>query len=146
MKRMGLAAIMAVLLLTSGCLIESSPVYYVLFEEKPDLDDQLVYARGIQIGRIMSDALGESDVVEVKVSITKKYSDRIKENVVFVVDDGKLELDAIGETGAPLPENSRILGFESTTALAWFKTKNKFKEISDQASNKLDELYRKMKE
>lgn len=116
-------------------------MYYVIFEEKPELATQEVYASGLEIGKISSQKPSADGMVVAKISVENEHADLIRENVVFYVSEGKLTLDTVGENGNPLSEGAKILGFTGKTSLVWFKTKNKVKNISNAAVNKAQELY-----
>ncbi|OQY56622.1 MAG: hypothetical protein B6245_18080 [Desulfobacteraceae bacterium 4572_88] len=140
------------ILMTFGCTsmtlenVKDAPVithkiYNVIFENKPEILKKEVHARGFEIGKVLSETLGAGDIVVVKISVLNEYDHLIKHNTVFYVSDGWLEYDTVGEHGETVSEGAKLLGFTGKTALYWFKTKHKMKDLSDEAKKKIEELY-----
>lgn len=118
-----------------------STVYNVVFEDKPALDSDKVYARGFEIGSILSQELADNGRVVIKISVDNEHKKLMTENAVFYADEGRLEYDTVGESGKNLQEGAKILGFTGKTGLYWFKTKNKFNDLSGAALQQAQELY-----
>lgn len=116
-------------------------VYNVIFENKPEIVKKEVHARGFEIGEVLSETLGSGDIVVVKISVLNEYDHLIKHNAVFYVSEGRLEYDIVGEHGELVSEGGKLLGFTGKTALYWFKTKHKMKDLSDAAKEKIEALY-----
>jgi len=117
--------------------------YNIVFEDKPDILKNEVYANGIEIGKVVDKTLASNNMVVVKISVKSEYNDLMKDNVVFFVSDGRLEYDKVGEEGKPLAEGAKILGFTGKPSLYIFKTKSKVKNLAGDAMNKAEELYNK---
>jgi len=115
--------------------------YNIVFEDKPDILKNEVYANGIEIGKVVDKTLASNNMVVVKISVKNEYDALMKDNVVFFVSDGRLEYDKVGEEGKPLAEGAKILGFTGKTSLYIFKTKSKVKNLAGDAMNKAEELY-----
>ncbi len=134
-------------LLLLACTEEQKPViaecfdFYVLFEEKPELESDRVYSKEFEIGRVISRTLNEENLVAVKVRVPEEHREMIRDNGVFYISDGRLTYDTLSGTGTPLEEGGKLLGFSSKTALLWFKTKNKVRSMSREAMEKAEELY-----
>ncbi len=119
-------------------------MFYVVFEKKPEITDKGVYASDFEIGSISSQNPGPDNMVIAKIFVQNEHADLIRDNVVFYVSEGKLMLETVGESGTPLKEGDKLLGFKGKTSLYWFKTKNKVKNASNAAVNKARELYNKV--
>ena len=124
MKRAcALAALM--LLLLSGCnLTSQDPVYFVMFEDTPQLFDSGVYFQGEQIGEIVSRQTGPSLVHKVTISVPERHRELIRTQTVFFVSSGRLQHAALAAYGEPLPLGSPVLGFTSKAAMLAFRVKN----------------------
>ncbi len=116
-------------------------VYNVIFEKKPEMVQEGVYSKELEIGEVLDQQSAANNMGIVKISIKNEYDDLMKSNVVFYISDSKLQYDTIGDTGEPLSAGAKILGFTGITSLTWFKTKNKVKDFSNTAINKAEELY-----
>lgn len=116
-------------------------IYNVIFEDKPTVTTKEVYAGTVEIGKVLSEAGASDNLTVIKISVQNEHDDLMKSNVVFYVSDGRLELDTVGDTGEPLSEGAKILGFAGKTGLYWFKTKSAVKSVSGAAASKAEELY-----
>ncbi len=125
-------------------LPEFDKVFYVMFEDNPELASNDIYLKGMKIGDIISQKSAGEDVHVAKISIDPKYDDLMKDNVIFMVDDGRLEYDTVDEEGQDLNEGAKILGFTGKTSLYWFRTKNKVRNVSNAAVEKAEELYNRV--
>ncbi len=153
MKRSVSLMLCAFLLLPAGCatmspdqvdrLPEFDKVYYVVFEDKPKLDSEDIYLKGLKIGEIISQKDGPDDLQVMKISIHEKYDELMMDNVAFLVSDGRLEYETLADEGEPLNEGAKLLGFHGRTGLYWFKTKSTVKNASQAAMEKAEELYYK---
>ncbi|MDM8525619.1 hypothetical protein QUF80_19795 [Desulfococcaceae bacterium HSG8] len=150
MKRFFFVAALILITLTTGCSmsledVKNVPVftktYYVVFEDKPEIVNEGVFANNFEIGRISSQKPGSEDMVIVTMSVQNENNHLMTDNVIFYVSDGRLTYDTVGDSGNPLQEGAKILGFTGKTGLYWFKTKNKIKNISGAAIDKAQELY-----
>ncbi len=139
-------------LFVSGCAsknakeaaIPQDKIYNVIFEGDPEITDKRVMSAGLQIGDVLLETPSGSDLTVVKISIREAYTPQIRSNTVFVVDNGYLKTDKVGESTEPALEGDRLLGFTGKTKLLWFKTKAKISGLSKAAKNKAAELYNKV--
>ncbi len=139
-------------LFLSGCssknakeaAIPQDKIYSVVFEGDPEITDQRVMSGGIQIGDVLLETPSGSDLTVVKISIKEAYTPQILSNTVFVVENGYLKTDKVGESTEPALEGDRLLGFTGKTKLLWFKTKAKVSGLSKAAKSKVAELYNKL--
>ncbi len=139
-------------LFLSGCAsknvkeasIPQDKIYNVVFEGVPEITDKRVLSSGTQIGDVLLETPSGDELTVVKISIKEAYTPQIRSNTVFVVEKGYLKTDTIGETGEPVAEGDRLLGFTGKTKLLWFKTKAKISGLSKAAKNKAAELYNKV--
>jgi len=153
MKHYLLISIFAILTL-AGCAskndvneiaIPQDKIYVIIFEGNPKITDKRVMSSSnIQIGDVLIQTPSASDLTVIKVSIKEAYTQLIRTNTVFVASDGYLKYDQVGETGAPLAEGGRLLGFTGKAKLLWFKTKSKVTGLSQAAKNKAEQLYRRV--
>lgn len=151
MKKVLLMSLFTFLTL-SGCgsknvkevAIPQDKIYNVVFEGDPEITDKRVMSSGVLIGDVLTETQSDSDLTLVKISIKEKHDALIHSNTVLVATDGFLNTDTVGETGVPLSEGERILGFTGKTKLLWFKTKAKVTGLSKAAKNKAAELYNKV--
>jgi len=141
-----------VFLTLSGCasknvneaVIPQDKIYSVIFEGNPEITDKrIMSSSGTQIGDVLLETPGNSNLTQVKISIKEEHMALIQSNTVFVVNNGYLKTDIIGKTGEPLSEGERLLGFTGKTKLLWFKTKAKVSGLSQAAKNKAEALYQK---
>ncbi len=117
-------------------------IYNVIFENKPTVTIKEVYAGAVEIGKVLSETGASDNLTVIKISVQNEHDHFMKTNVVFYVSEGRLELDTVGDdTGEPLSEGAKILGFAGKTGLYWFKTKSAVKSVSGAAANKAEELY-----
>lgn len=115
-------------------------VFYVVFAGAPAIFDDNVYFSGKKIGTILDKAVGSGRILKVSVSIDDGYKNYMKENVVFYEDYGKLFYDVVDNFGKPLLPGANILGFDSKTSLAWFKTRTLLTRSSYAAIKKANRL------
>jgi hypothetical protein len=116
-------------------------VYNVIFEKKPEMVKEGVYSEELEIGEVLAQQSAANNMGVIKISIKNEYDDLMKSNVVFYISDSQLKRDTIGDTGEPLSDGAKIMGFPGITSLTWFKTKNTVKDYSDTAIKKAEELY-----
>jgi hypothetical protein len=152
MKRIFGIVVWIALAMTMGCASLTPDVvqdmvldktYNVIFEDKPDILKNEVYANNVEIGKIVDKTLSSNNMVVVRISVKNEFDDLMTNNVVFYVSDGRLEYDTVGEAGKPLAEGAKILGFGGKPSLYLFKTKTKLIDISGAAVNKAEELYKR---
>lgn len=124
-------------------LPEFDKVFYVIFEDEPKIDGKDIYLKGLKIGDISSQKEGPDDLYVLKITIFEKYDELMKDNVAFLATGGKLEYETIADTGEPLAEGAKLLGFHGRTGLYWFKTKSTVQSASQAAMEKAEELYYK---
>jgi len=117
--------------------------YNVVFEEKPEILNKKILSKGFEIGSIVSQKLGENNLVIVKISIKKDMKDLITSDTAFYVSEGTLIYKKLGANGAPVERGTAVLGFSSKSSMYWFQTRNKISELSDAAIIKARELYEK---
>jgi hypothetical protein len=128
----------------NDAVIPQDKIYSVIFEGDPDITDKRVMSSsGIQIGDVLLETPGNSNLTQVKISIKEDHLSLMQSNTVFVVTNGYLKTDTVGKTGEPLSEGERLLGFTGKTKLVWFKTKAKVSGLSKAAKNKAEALYQK---
>lgn len=152
MKRLIIGIIAMSCLMTYGCATTTpdkmrelvfDKIYYVVFEGKPKIvNDKVWYGETMEIGKIL-DQKPSNDLFVATISIYYKHNDLMKDNVVFYVSGDKLTYETVAETGKPLEEGAKILGFTGKTSLWMFKTKSAIKNFSDAAMTKAQELYNK---
>jgi hypothetical protein len=142
MKRAcALAALM--LLMLSGCNLSSQdPVYFVMFEEAPQLFDSGVYHQGEKIGEIVSQETGPSLAHKVTISVPDQYRDLIQTQTVFFVSSGRLHLAALAAYGEPLALGSPVLGFRSKSAMLAFRVKNLMQPLPAAAGQDAARLFK----
>jgi len=144
----------AVLLITTtiGCStmtmdnvkdVSIDKVYNVIFEKKPEMVNKGVYSENLEIGEVLAQQSAANNMGIIKISIKNEYDDMMKSNVVFYISDSQLKRDTIGDTGEPLSDGAKIMGFSGITSLTWFKTKNTVTDFSNTAIKKAEELYNK---
>ena len=119
--------------------------YYIIFEKTPNIISDKITFNNIEIGKVQSKKLGNSNIVIATIKVKNKYTSFLKTNTVFYVDEGQLVYDTIDDLKKELPPKSRILGFADKTDLLWFKTKNKIRILSNAAVKKAEELYSQYK-
>ncbi len=136
MKRSPLLAMVILASLTAACQtlsveevqnipIYNDKIYYVIFDEKPDLQVNTITSKGFEIGEVRSRTLTGNNKIAVKILIYEKHDHLMKDTAAFLVEEGRLEYASLGEGGEPLPEGARVLGFQGKTALYWYKMKRK---------------------
>jgi hypothetical protein len=148
MKNVLLITIFAIVTL-GGCAtknvnevaIPQDKIYNVIFEGNPEITDKRLMSSGVQLGDVLTQTRSSSDLTVVKISVKEEHTPRIRSNTVFVVSDGYLKYDTVGEIGEPVPEGGRLLGFTGKTKLLWFKTKAKVKGLSQAAKSQAALLY-----
>lgn len=154
MKRFVLLGVLISISLICSCAsltmdnVKAIPVfqktYYVVFEDKPEIADEGVYASEFKIGKVSSQEPGPEGMVIAKIAVQNEHADLIRDNVVFYISEGKMTLETVGENGKPLEEGAKILGFTGRASLTWFKTKNAVSNISNAAFNKAEKLYNRV--
>lgn len=124
-------------------LMDRDKIYEVVFEDKPELVKKEIYARGVEIGKIISETSSPENITLVKIAVQSKYNQLMKSSTVFYASYGRMDYDSLDEDGTPLSEGSIILGLNGQTSLYMFKTKSKLKNLSDAAIRKAEALYKK---
>ena len=150
MKKVLLVTLFAIVAL-AGCAtnevnkvaIPQDKIYNVIFEGTPEIADKRLMSSGVYLGDVLTQTQSSSDLTVVKVSVKEEHTPLIRSNTVFVVSEGYLKYDTIGEVGEPVPEGGRLLGFTGKTKLLWFKTKAKVKGLSQAAKSQAALLYNK---
>lgn len=122
--------------------IPQDKIYSVIFEGQPNIADKKLMSANVQIGDVLQQTPNGTDLTVVKVSVQEDYTPTIQANTVFVVSDGHLTYDTVGEGSEALPEGGRILGFTSKAKLIWFKTKSKMTGLSQATKEKAEQLYK----
>ncbi|NOT84177.1 MAG: hypothetical protein HOP02_05190 [Methylococcaceae bacterium] len=150
MKKNLLISLFAIMMLV-GCAakkdisqinIPQDKIYNVIFEGQPDISDKRLMSSSEQIGDVLQQTPSGSDLTVVKVSVKEAYTQTIHSNTVFVVSDGHLNYETVGDVGETLPEGGRLLGFTSKAKLIWFKTKAKVTGMSQATKEKAEQLYK----
>ncbi len=100
--------------------IPQDKIYNVIFEGTPEIADKRLMSSGVHLGDVLTQTQSSSDLTLVKVSVKEEHTPLIRSNTVFVVSDGYLKYDTVGEVGEPVPEGGRLLGFTGKTRLLWF--------------------------
>ncbi len=119
--------------------------YYVVFEENPNINNIMIYSKGIEIGKILDQDLSKEDKLILTIAINSDYKDLIKSDTLFYIDENNLSIKVSDTTAELLPEKSYILGFTTQTKLIWFKTKNTFKDISTAAQTEIQNILESFK-
>lgn len=151
MRQLGRVLALLAVMLAAGCtpfstesvteLPDFDRVYYVLFQDDPGLASDRIFMKALEIGKVIGLKPTQQGVKVAKISIDAKYADLMRDNVVFMVEDGRLEYEPVGDNGAPLGEGGKILGFSSRTGFYWFKAQNSVRGMSRAAMEKAEELY-----
>ena len=145
MKRYGFPLIIGMLLMLCGCSQKESNIFYVMFKDKPEITNSAVFCNGDEIGKIVSQKSGFGGISEVGVTINEEHVEIMKDNVVFRVSNERLEYHTFTGGGAPLANESPVLGFDSDLALSWFKVKNTLGSLPMEASKNARELHEKIR-
>ena len=142
MKRFWLVFVLIGFMLTGCSQISSQKdVYYVVFENHPNIYNTGVYLKGHEIGEIL-DQKAIPGGTKITVSIRDEYKDLMKDNVVFFLDFGKLNYKTIANFGQDIEPGASILGFHSKMAVYWFKTRTLLTQSSAAAARKANQLAR----
>ncbi len=149
--RLPALALCLVLLCLPGCervgeWLSPSPAYEVVFDKDPMLSLDAVRAKGVVIGKTVSRELAgdpAGSLVVVTIRIDKKYQDMMRQNAVFVSENGALEYESAGPQGPPLTPGSRILGFANQGDYFAFQAKSL---IMDWSGALMEELRRLLEE
>lgn len=146
-------AMLSVLLLLAGCtsfstesireLPDFDRVYYVVFEEKPRLKSDAIFMKTLRIGKVIGLKPAGEGMYVAKISIDAKYKDLMRDNVAFIIDDGQLQYETVGDESGPLGEGGKLLGFSGRTRFTLFKTQNRFRGMSRTLMDKAEELYKR---
>jgi len=122
-------------------LIEKDKIYEVVFEDRPEIVKKEIYARGAEIGNIISEMPIPENANVIKIAVQSKHRHLMKSNTVFYLSYGRIDYEALEESGSPLAEGAKILGFDGIASLYLFKTETKAENLSDAAIRKAQELY-----
>ena len=141
MKRIVWFFIVLVIATVAGCSTPSNDVYYVMFDNMPNIFDKSVYFNGMEIGEITAQEAGENNIYQVTVTLQGENRNLIKNNVVFYLSAGRLEYATLGNFGEPAPYETKILGFASKGSLVLFKVKTILGQSSLTAAKKANQLY-----
>ena len=121
-------------------------VFYVIFDDKLDIQTNDIYSNGFKIGEVLSKELDDNNDVVTKISIHNKYKNLMKSNTIFYVSDGVLEYDTVGDEGRLIKEGSKLLGFNGKASMYLYKAKNKGEQLFEKAKTEGGEFYDKAKE
>ncbi|MFC1828810.1 hypothetical protein ACFL0O_04275 [Thermodesulfobacteriota bacterium] len=145
MKQYGFPVIICFFIVLCGCSPKESNVFYVMFEDKPEITNSTVSFNGAEMGKIVSQKLGFDNICEVSVTINNEHVKNMKDNVVFCVSNGRLEYHTFTGSGALLANEAPVLGFSSNLSLSWFKVKNTLNNLPMEASKNACELHEKIR-
>jgi len=116
-------------------------VFYVVFEDKPDLKENDIYSNGFKIGKVLSQELNDKNKVIVKIAIDGKRSQLIKSNTIFYVSEGLLEYETDVDEGKQIKEGSTLLGFSGKGEMLLHVARLKGGQYIDAAASKGKEIY-----
>jgi hypothetical protein len=116
-------------------------VYYVIFEEKPRLKNDDIFMKTLRIGKVIGLKPAGEGMYVAKISIDAKYKDLMRDNVAFIIDDGQLQYETVGDESGPLGEGAKLLGFSGRARFTLFKTRDRFRGMSRSIMDKAEELY-----
>lgn len=117
-------------------------VYYVMIENVPDEMYPKIIYKSFEIGEIVDKELTASGTyVQIKVRIHEQYLPLIHTNATFYFDEAILRYYALKETGEPLAEESRIMGFDNqidlNLAIAKMKAEEWYEDFREWSKEKI---------
>jgi hypothetical protein len=131
------------MLLFTGCQVSNTGgnVYFVMFENSPNLFDNAVYANGVSMGEIVEQATADSGVARLSIVVQGEHRELMKDSAAFYVSAGRLTYTALAGYGNPVEPGARLMGFGSRMGVNWFKAKNLMTQTSRAAAGRAQELY-----
>ena len=139
-----LTIMFAPLVSNASFLEDQFATFYVIFNDKPKLTEDKVYARGFVIGEILSQELSPNLKVVLKIQVQAKYAQAITECSAFYAFKGRLIYGDLCQEGKVLSPGSKVLGFTSKQAFLAFKIKHCLEDIATKAREKVEELWEGM--
>ena len=119
--------------------------YYVVFEDNPNVKNNRIYSKGIEIGKVLDQDLSKENKVILTIAINSDYKNLIKSDTLFYADENSLLLKVSETNALVLPEKSFILSFTSRTTFVWFKAKNMLKGFSRATQSEIQKIVESFK-
>jgi hypothetical protein len=110
-----------------------------VFDGIPRIFDSTVVYMGRPVGQVVA-SQWNNGVTQLTISLDGQHVDLRKTNLAAVVKRGRLHLDAMGTSGAPLPEGACINGFVNMASYRWFKFKHIINNINISAERRAQRL------
>ncbi|ETR73792.1 MAG: hypothetical protein OMM_00686 [Candidatus Magnetoglobus multicellularis str. Araruama] len=151
MNSYSLVKVIIIMLCLSGCTSDrdnqeqlinnDDSIFYVVFEDKPDLKQNDIYSNGFKIGKVLSQELNDKNKVIVKITIDRNRSQLIKSNTIFYVSEGLLEYETDDDEGKRIKEGSTLLGFSGKGKMLLHVARLKGGQYIDAVASKGKEIY-----
>ena len=141
MRRTALLTIFLSMILFTGCRETTGNVYFVMFENAPNLFDSRVYSNGVSVGEIVDAGTAGNGVTLLAIVVDGEYKELMKDSTAFYVSSGRLTHAPLAGFGNPVGPGAKLMGFSSRLGMGWFKTKNLMTQTSRAASGRAQELF-----
>ncbi|MBT8342739.1 MAG: hypothetical protein HKP58_19010 [Desulfatitalea sp.] len=100
----------------------------VFFDGMIQLMDQGVYFMGRSVGQVKVVETGAGHVTRVRVTLDTDFKGDVGNNLVFFVNNGRLQAALLQGVGDVLESGTPLSGFASKAGLNWFKFKTLFND------------------
>ncbi len=141
MQRTLLLTVILALSFFTGCQESTGNVYFIMFESTPNIFGNQIYARGVPVGEIVATETAGNGVARLAVVVEGEHRAFMLDSTAFYVSSGRLTYAALAGYGNPVEPGAKMLGFGSSLALSWFKTKNILTQTPRAASEQAGKLF-----
>lgn len=141
MRRLFLLTILFAMALLAGCQESKGNVFFIMFENTPNLFDNAVYAHGVSLGEIVETATAGNGITRLAIVVNGDQKELMKDNTAFYVATGRLTHTSLSGFGNPIEPGAKLMGFSSGVGMGWFKARNLMTQTSRAASGRAEELF-----
>jgi len=141
MRRSVLISIFLAVLVAAGCQEKKDNVFFIMFENTPNLFENGVYADGVVIGEIVEKATAGHGVTRLAIVVNGDGKDLLQDSSAFYVSTGRLTHTTLAGFGNPVEPGAKLIGFNSRMGVGWFRTKNLMTQTSRAAAQRAQELF-----
>ena len=141
MRRSVLLTILLAIAFLTGCQESKGNVFFIMFENSPNLFDNAVYAHGVSVGEIVETATAGNGITRLAIVVNGDQKELMKDNAAFYVDTGRLIHATLSGYGNLIEPGAKLMGFSSGMGMGWFKAKNLMTQTSRAASGRAEALF-----
>lgn len=144
-RRSVFVALTISIMAATGCgnAVKNDWGVYVMFDGRPNLNDNQVYFSGRCVGEIKAKDYKGTTITRLLVTISPEYKDQFSDSWAFYADAGRLLAVRLQGGGTPLQNGDKLCGFSSKAAFNWFKFKTLLSDRTYKASKLAENLFKR---